>query len=134
MSFLSAIGGDIKKVFQWIASPKGQTVIHSVETGIEAAFPAATGAINLLNAWGVEIFKTEAIAAAAAATPGTDTNMQKAAAVLNVLTPQVLAYAQQYKLPAPTAATIATINTALVTALNALTGATATPAPAVPSA
>lgn len=128
MSFLSALNGDIKKVFSWIGSPKGQAVISAVEVGVEAAFPAADGAIALLNTWGTEIFKAEAMAEAAAATPSATTNTQKAAAVLNVVTPQVIAFAEQYKLPAPTAATIATINTALVTALNALTGTTSTPA------
>lgn len=134
MSFLSALKGDIKKVFGWVGSPKGQAVVAVVEKAAEDAFPAATGAINLLNSWGTEIFKVQSMAEAASAT-GSST--QKATAVLSTITPQVLSFAQANGLPAPTAVSIQKINDNIVEVLNLLTGTTtttATPAPVVPAA
>jgi hypothetical protein len=138
MSFLSVLGGDIKKVFGWLGSSKGQATISAVETGVEAVWPAADGAINLLNTWGTEIFKSEAIAQAAAATPGATTNLQKASLVLQAMTPQAILFAQQNKLPTPTAATLQTVNNSIVAILNALTGvntaaSTAPPVPPTPA-
>lgn len=122
MSFLSALKGDIKKVFGWVGSPKGQAIVAVVEGAAEDVFPAATGAINLLNSWGTEIFKVQSMAEAAGATTGSNT--QKATAVLSTVTPQVLSFAQANGLPAPTVANIQKINDNLVEILNLLTTAT----------
>jgi hypothetical protein len=72
----------------------------------------------LIANWTQEIFKVEAISAAAGSQTGT--GVQKAAAVTSALTPAIVAFAQQNKLPALTAAQIDAANTALVTFLNAL--------------
>lgn len=126
MSFLSALGGDIKKVFGWLASPTGSAVIATVEGTVESVFPAATGIINLINKWATEAIKVEGIAVAAGSTTGTGD--QKAAIVLNTLTPEVLAFAKANGLPAPTAATIALVNNNVVAILNLLSGQTTPPA------
>ena len=128
MSFLSALKGDIKKVFGWVGSPKGQAIVAVVEGAAEDVFPAATGAINLLNSWGTEIFKVQSMAESAGAT---GSNTQKAAAVLSTVTPQVLSFAQENGLPTPTAASIQKINDNIVEVLNLLTGVA--PAPATPA-
>lgn len=125
MSFLTALKGDVVKVFNWIGSPKGQAVISLTETGVEAAFPAADGVITLLNTWGTEIFKSEALAMAAGAT---GSNTQKAASVLNVLTPEVIAFAKAQGTPIPDAAKIQAINDGLVKIFNILAGTDTTPA------
>lgn len=125
MSVLTALEGDVKKVFSWLGSSKGQAVIAAGEAVIEDAFPAATGAINLANTWVTEIFKADALAEGAAATGGT-ADTTKAAAVISVLTPQVLAWAAANKLPVPKASNIQAANDALVTFLEALGSQAAT--------
>jgi hypothetical protein len=132
MSFLSALKGDVKKVFGWIGSPKGQAIVAVAEGAVEDAFPAATSAIGLLNSWGTEIFKVQSMAEAATAT---GSNLQKAAAVLNTITPQVLGFASTNGLPTPTSAAINKINDNLVEVLNLLTGVASAPAtpPAPPA-
>lgn len=133
MSFLSTVGKDIKGVFTWLGSAKGQAVVAGTENLVEVgATIAGIGApvqagINLLNNWMAEIVKAQAIGEAAAATGTAEGNTTKAAAVLNAIGPQVTAFAQSQGLPATSAANLAVINTALVTALNAL-GSTTTPA------
>ena len=127
MSFLSALGGDIKKVFGWVGSPKGQAVVAIGEGVAEDMFPAATGAINLLNSWGTEIFKVQSMAEAAAAT---GSSAQKSAAVLNTVTPQVIGFAKANGTPIPDAAAIQKINDNIVEILNLLTGTAPTPAKA----
>jgi len=132
MSFLSKVGSDFKAVFAFLGSPKAQPVEAAVEGVAETiATVAGVGApvqagINLINNWLTEIVKAEALAAAAGQQTGS--GVQKAAAVMAEMTPQVLTFATAQGLPAPTAAMIATINTSLVAALNTL-GADA-PAPA----
>lgn len=129
-SFLSAIGNDFKKVFSFLSSPAGQAVVSAGEAVAEgaatavnpAAGAALTGALALANAGLTEVIKTEALAAAAEQQSGT--GAQKAAAVTAAITPQVLAYAQQNGLAAPTSTQIQTIVNSLVGFLNAL------PAPA----
>jgi hypothetical protein len=131
-TFLETLGADAKKVFSWVGTPKGEATITAVEGAGEAVVDAvdpALAAINpLITNWTQEIFKAEALATAAGAQTGTGT--QKAADVAESITPQVVAFAQQYGLNAPTAADINTINTALVTVLNTLTVAVTPAAPA----
>jgi hypothetical protein len=128
MSFLSALGGDIKKVFGWMGG-KGAPVIVAGEAIVEDVFPAATGLINIVNSWIAEAIKLQAMGDAAGATVGSDTT--KATAVLSTLTPAVLAWATANKLPAPTAATLQAVNDHVVAILVDLSGAKA-PAPATP--
>jgi hypothetical protein len=117
-SVLQVIGKDAKGVFHWLASSQGQTVVGAVETGIEVAFPVATGVIALFNKWMAEALKVETLATAAGQQNGSGTI--KAAAVLSTVTPEVLAFCQQAGLNTPTAATLETINTNVIAILNAL--------------
>jgi hypothetical protein len=130
-SVLSVFGRDVKKVFAWIGSPQAQTLIKEGEAVAEAVYPPLTGIIAIGNTFMTEAVKVEALAAAAGEQNGTGT--QKAAAVLNAATPQVLAFAQQYGLPAPTSAQLQQANDAIVAFLNAFPGL-ATAAPAAPAA
>jgi hypothetical protein len=129
MSFLSTIGKDFKAVFAFLGSQKGQTIVSAAE-GVGEAIATAAGlgapvqaAFTLLNKWGTEIVKTEALAAAAGQQEGS--GPLKAAAVLSQIGPE-LAWAQSQGLGATSAANIALINDSLVTILKAL-GATAPP-------
>jgi hypothetical protein len=125
MSFLSALGGDVKKVFGWLASPKGQAVVQLGEGIVEDAFPAATGVINIFNTWATEAFKVQAIAEAA----GSDVGAQKASVLLNTITPEVLAFAKTHGLPTPTADKLAQVNNAIILAINILSGTETVPTP-----
>ena len=116
-TFLQHLGADIKDVFAWLGSSKGQGVIATGEALVEAAVPQAAGLINIANAWMTEIIKDETLAAQAGAQNGTGT--QKAAMVLNTVTPQVVAFFERRKLAAPTATQLQAANTALVAFLNA---------------
>lgn len=132
-SVLNAVGGDVKKAFAWLGSPKGQAIVTAGEGLVEDVFPAATGAINLMNSWATELYKSEALATAAGEQAGS--GAQKAAMVLAAVTPQALAYAQANGLSAPTAAELALANQGLVQFFNAFNGqvtgkAVAAPAPA----
>ena len=118
---LSEVGSDVKKVFAWVGSSKGQAVVAAGESVVETVDPALTGIINLANTYITEAVKTEALATAAGQQTGTGT--QKAAAVLTSVTPAVLSYAQQAGLPTPTATQIANANTAIVAFLNAFQAA-----------
>ena len=123
MSFLSTFGKDFKAVFSWLGSSKGQATVAGVEGVTEAAATVAGAgapvgaALTLINTWGTEIIKTEALAAAAEVQNGT--GEQKAAAVMTAVEPAIQ-FAAANGLPAPNAANAKIINDALVTALNAL--------------
>jgi len=117
-SVLTVIGADAKKVFVWVASPKGQAVIHTGEAVAEAIDPGLTGLINLSETYMQEIIKTEALAAAAGAQTGT--GVQKSAAVVSAVTPAVIAYAKEAGLPTPTADQISKASDAMVAFLNSL--------------
>ena len=124
-SILNTIGADVKKVFAWIGSPQEQSLIATGEAVVETVYPPATAIISIANTYLTEAIKAEALAAAAGVQNGSGT--QKAAAVLNAVTPQVIAFAQQYGLAAPTSAQLNAANTAIVAFLNAFPGL-ATPA------
>ena len=117
-SVLSVIGADAKKVFNWIASPKGQAVIHTGEGVAEAIDPGLTGLINLAETYMQEIIKTEALATAAGSQSGS--GVQKSAAVVAAVTPSVVAYAKAAGLPNPTADQISKAADAMVAFLNSL--------------
>jgi hypothetical protein len=119
-SVLETIGADVKKVFAYVGSPQGQALITAGESVAETAFPEITGLVNLANTYITESLKTEALAAGAAQQNGTGT--QKLAAVIAAVTPTALAYAQQNKLPTPTAAQIQAGANGIVSFLNALSG------------
>jgi len=122
-SVLSTFGGDIKKVFEWVGSAKGQAVVASGEAVVEVIDPGLTGIINLANTYITEALKTEALAAGAAAQNGTGT--QKLAAVTAAVTPSVLAYAKAAGLAVPTATEIQNAADGIVAFLNALNGTAA---------
>jgi hypothetical protein len=119
MSWLSTLGKDVGKVFGWLGSPKGQAIVGAGEAVAEAVCPALDGVLGITNTWLQEIYKAQALATAAGAT-GTAGGAQKAAMVLNALSPQVLAFAKTQGLPTPTATDLQTANNALVAFLNAL--------------
>ncbi len=123
-SVLSTLGGDVKKVFAWVGSTKGQAVIGAGEAVVETVEPGLSGIINIANAYITEALKTEALATAAGQQNGSGT--QKLAAVTAAVTPTVLAYAQQAGLAAPTATEINNAANGIVFFLNALNGASAT--------
>lgn len=119
-SVLSTIGKDVKSVFAWVASPKGQAVIGAGESAAEVVFPQITGIVNLANTYIGEALKTEALAAAAGQQDGS--GAQKLAAVTAAVTPAVLQYAEKAGLPAPTSDKIAAAANGIVAFLNALEG------------
>lgn len=119
-SVLQTIGSDVAKVFAWIGSPKGQSIIATGETAVETIAPQLTGLINLANSGLAEIVKIEALAAGAAAQNGT--GAQKLTAVIASTTPAILAYAEANGLPVPTAANIQNAVNGLVAFANALEG------------
>ena len=123
MSWLGTLGNDVKKVFGWLGSPKGQAIVGVVEGVVEAVDPAFDGVVSITNTWLQEIYKAQALATAAAA--GATGGAQKAAMVLNTLTPQVIAFAEANKLPVPTGNDLLIANNALVAFLNALGAGTA---------
>ena len=132
-SILDTIGNDAKKVFSFLSSSKGQAIVTTVETAVTDIDPTLSGIFTIVNSWMSEIFKTQALASAAAATTGSST--QKAAIALSSITPQVLSFAQANGLNTPTAADLSTINNALVTVLNTLgAGTVAASTPVVPTA
>jgi hypothetical protein len=135
MSWLGTLGNDVKKVFGWLGSPRGQAVLSTGEGFVEAVDPALDGVVNLTNTWLQEIFKAQALATAAAA--NATGGVQKSAMVLNTLAPQVIAFATAQGLPIPTGVELQNANNALVAFLNALgagsavTTTTSTAAPSV---
>ena len=136
MSWLGTLGNDVKKVFGWLGSPRGQAVLSTGEGFVEAVDPALDGVVNLTNTWLQEIFKAQALATAASA--NATGGVQKSAMVLNTVAPQVIAFATAQGLPIPTGVELQNANNALVAFLNALgagstttatTGTTGTIAP-----
>jgi hypothetical protein len=118
MSWLGTLGNDVKKVFGWLGSPKGQAVLSAGEGVVEAVDPALDGVVNLTNTWLQEIFKAQALATAASASA--TGGVQKSAMVLNTVAPQVIAFATAQGLPIPTGVELQNANNALVAFLNAL--------------
>ncbi len=129
-SILDKIGEDVKDVFTFLGTSKGQALVTAGENIVETIVPGTAGAITLFNNWLTEIIKTQALATAAAAQTGSDT--QKAALVLTAIGPQAVQFATVNGLPAPTAAQINTINTLLVQALNVIGAAPTTSASTPP--
>jgi hypothetical protein len=120
MSLLDTLGKDFKGIFAWLGSSTGQKIVKTGEGVVEAIYPPATAIINVANNWLTEILKTQALATAAGAQSGSNT--QKAAAALNSAAPQMIAFAQQYGLPIPTAEQLQSGNAALVAFLNSFPG------------
>lgn len=118
-SILSDVGKGLKKFFSIVLG-----VAQVAEPIIDVAFP---GLAVLYNATVNEAVKAEAAAIAAGQQNGT--GAQKLAMVIAAVTPQVVAFAAQNGLPAPTAATITNYVNAVVATLNAIPSGPA-PAPA----
>jgi hypothetical protein len=134
MSWLGTLGNDVKKVFGWLGSLKGQAVLSAGEGVVEAVDPALDGVIGITNTWLQEIYKAEALATAAVASSTTG-GTQKEAMVLTALTPQVVAFAEAQHLPVPTGTDLINANNALVAFLNALgSGSTTTTSSTVTTA
>lgn len=116
-------------VLKWLASSQGQALTGVVETGVETVFPLATSAINIFNKYVTEAIKVQALSLGAA--PGS-VSIQKAAAVVNSIGPEIVSFAQANGMAAPTAAELLTLNNLAVQFLNTLRPA-GTPAPATTS-
>lgn len=134
-SFLSAIGNDAKKVFEWLGSGTGQATIATVEgaattvvTAINPAIGASLAGIEtLVNAGLKQVISVETVAVAAGQQSGT--GAQKLAAVVTAITPSVQAFLQSIGISAPTAQETqtyaTTIANGLVEILNAIPASTA---------
>jgi hypothetical protein len=113
MSEVITVLDDIAKapgeVLKWLASPKGQAIKEIVETGLEVAIPQITGIVNIFNKYTTEAVKVQTLAVAAGTAAGT-ASTQKAAAVVNEVGPEVLAFAQANGLAAPTEAVLLELN------------------------
>lgn len=119
-SVLDKIGAGFEDVFTFIGSAKGQAVIATGEGLVESFAPGAAGFIQLLNAWGTEVIKTQALATAAGKASGS--GAQQAAAVLAAITPQALAFAKAQGIANPSDAQLQAANNALVAFANAFSG------------
>lgn len=129
MSFLSGLKAfetDIEKAFAWFGSPKGQAVVKAGEAVVEDIVPASAPIVDLFNSWAAKAYNVESLAVAAAKTVGTGAD--KAALVIEAVTPQVLQYAQQQGLSPRTAEQIKAANDAAVAFINAMTEPSSTPA------
>lgn len=124
ISFVKKIGANFKSVFTWLSQPKVQNAVVAGEALAEAVAdaidPALTGLNPIINNWTQEIFKAESLAAAAGSADGT--GEQKAAMVLNALTPQVVQFAEANKMPVPTGDKLLQANTLLFNFLEILGG------------
>jgi hypothetical protein len=109
---LEKIGEAPLEVLKFLATSKGQAVVAIGEELVETAAPMSTGIIDLLNKYGTEIIKAQALGATAAAGATTDT--LKAAAVVNEVTPDVVSFAEQNGLATPTADEILKMNNLVV--------------------
>lgn len=127
MSFLATLGKDVKAVFSWLGSSKGQAVIAGVETtatGVATALnplagAALTSGFTLVNNWMTEAVKMEALAAAAGTQTGSGTT--KAAAVLGTMVPELTTYLNNAGYTsANVTAKATTINNLIVSLLNTL--------------
>lgn len=128
-SFLSQVGADTEKVFNWIGSTQGQSTIAAVEGTAEVVTTAVnpgiglalTGIIVLVNKGLQNIVQMEASAAAVGAQAGT--GPQKAAAVAASLTPQIPKLLQDIGISAPTVEQVNTVATAVTNGLVAILNA-----------
>jgi hypothetical protein len=112
MSFLSTIGKDVKAVFNWISSPRGQAIITEGENVVKVIDPALSGIIDLADSWLRKVITTETLATAAGSQSGS--GVQKAAAVLTAMQPEISVY-----FPGATATQLQNANKAIVDFLNA---------------
>lgn len=120
MSFLSAIAKPFTSIFSFLESPKGKALISTGEAVLTTIDPALAPVIALANSWFDKVVTTEQIAAAAGAQAGT--GVQKAAAVISAMQPEIAKY-----FPTASAVEIGNANAAIVAFLNAFTSSPATP-------
>jgi hypothetical protein len=119
-SFIKAFAADFKKVFSFLGNRKVQLAIVAGEKLAEQAVPALALLSPLIDSWTTEIFKVQAISAAASQPDGN--GLQKSAAVISTLTPQIVQFAEANKLPTPTGDKLLQANTALYNFLEILGG------------
>lgn len=112
MSFLSAIVKVPGAVFHWLGSPKGQAVL---QTGgaVAVALGAPAIVVQTAESWITKILTVEQVAESAGAQNGT--GLQKSAAVLSLMMPELLK-----NFPDLPAENIQKANDALVAFMNAL--------------
>ena len=127
MSFLATFGKDVKGLFAWLGSAKGQATVTAVEgvaVGVAGAVgpgasAALAGGFTLLNNWMTEALTVEGLATAAGQQTGT--GPQKAAVALSTMTPQLAAYLNNKGYTsANVSAKALTINNLIVQLLNTL--------------
>lgn len=119
-SFIKVFASDFKKVFSFLGNRKVQLAIVAGEKVAEEAVPVLGGLSPLIDNWTAEIFKVQALATAAATPDGN--GLQKSAAVINTLTPQIVQFAEANKLPIPTGDKLIQANTQLYNFLEILGG------------
>ena len=130
-SFRQTFGNDVKKVWAWLSSPKVQNAVVAGEAlgeGIaDAINPALAGLNPVINGWTQEIFKSQALAAAAIAAGGTASGAEKAAMTVNSVIPQLTTFLEANHMPVPAGNELLKANTLLVQFLDTIF--TAAPAP-----
>lgn len=122
MSFLSGakvFGREIEKAFSWFGSPVGQAVVAAGEGVVETVAPFTAPIVNVFNEWAKKAYNVESLAVAASQATGTGPD--KAALVMQAITPVVLQYAQQEGVGARTAAQIQAANDAVIAFIKAMT-------------
>jgi hypothetical protein len=113
VSFLSAIVKVPGAIFHWLGSSKGQAIVQTAGA-VAVAFGAPALVVQTAESWISKILTIEQIAESAGSQSGS--GLQKSAAVIAAMTPEILA-----KFPDLPAENIQKANNALVDFLNALT-------------
>jgi hypothetical protein len=141
--FLEAAGHDVLAVLTFGASAKGQQVIAGVEgaavaigtavggPGVGAGITAIEG---LINTGLKHVFTMQALGTAAAANGQNVTGAQKAAAVIDALTPETSALLQDLGVKNPTADQIQSLASLISQSLVNIVQAIPAPAPVVSTA
>src|SRR6185437_606398 len=120
VSIIKKAGLDIVKGFEWLGSPKGQTVVKAAETAVDIAFPVAAPVVAIVDAWIQKAEVVEGKAQAASSLGANVTSTQKATAAIAAATPDVEAILSQYKLLKLSPDSLAKINDAVLAIANEL--------------
>lgn len=125
VSFLKHSEAVAHKVLAFLASPKNEKIVEAFEEtgavaasiGVPSIAPQVQAGLKIAELFTRHIFAAQALGAAAAATaPADDTNLQKAAVVIQAVTPEALQTASDAGLTLD----IPTANDALVKFWNAI--------------
>lgn len=120
VSWIKKFGLAIVKGFEWLASDKGQSVVHAGEAIVDIAFPVAAPVIDIVNVWMQKAAVVEAKAQAAADLGANASSVQKATAAIASVAPDIEAILQKYKLLPLSTDALSRINDAVLTIANEL--------------